>query len=345
MENLKDYKCPNCGGALEFNATTQKLKCPHCDGEFEVGLFEGEETLAVEAQTWDEDSSLVTYICKSCGGTIIVDKNTAASSCPYCGSPVVMLDNVTNENKPSRIIPFKYTKEQAKEQYKKHISGKFLLPNAFKSQAVIDEMKGVYVPFWLYDGEAHARMWFDASRSRTWSDGMYRYTETEYYKLFRAGSVKFNDVPVDASSKVNDILTESIEPFDANELKEFNDNYLVGYMADKYDIESEECKEKANKRIANSTQGIFASTTNGFINCVPTSSNISIANGKQEYVMMPVWLLNVKYQGKIYTFAMNGETGKFIGDLPADKKKQALLTVLSFVGTFIAALLIQFFVR
>ena len=343
MSNLKDFKCPNCGGALEFDSASQKLKCPHCDGSFDIESFNEAKDFTIENDVWENEEGLVVYTCKSCGGTIMADKETAATSCPYCGNPVVMTSNVSGDYKPSRVIPFKFDKKTAKEQYKKHLSGKVLLPNAFKTQATIDEIKGIYVPFWLFDGKAQARMWFDARKTRVWQDSDYTYTETSIFKLFRSGSVDFSDVPVDASSKIDDDLTQSIEPFKSEDLKEYNDNYLAGYFADKYDVDAETCKNTANSRIANSTSAMFASTTTGYEMVTPSASQIYVSEGKQEYVLFPVWLLNVNYGGKKYTFAMNGQTGKFVGDLPADKGKLMSILLMTFIGVFILVCALQFF--
>lgn len=315
MSELKDFKCPNCGGRLEFDAKTQKLKCPYCDGTFDAEIFDEDSHCTVSTGSW-EDEDIIVYTCRSCGGSIMADKDTAASSCPYCGNPVVMTSNVSGIYKPKKVIPFKLDKKQAKEKYREFLKGKPLLPDQFKSEATIDELKGIYVPYWLFGGKANARMWFDATRVRHWNEGDTLCTETSYYKLFRSGSVRFADVPVDASSKIDDVLTESIEPFDLSDGKEYTDNYLAGYFADKYDITAEESRQKATSRIANSTSALFASTTGAYDSCVPSSSSISINQASQDYVMYPVWLLNVRYNDKMYTFAMNGQTGKFVGELP-----------------------------
>ncbi len=341
MSALKDFKCPNCGGRLEFDAQTQKLKCPYCDGSFDPEIFEEGKDYTVSSDVWN-DEDMIVYTCHSCGGSIIADKDTAASSCPYCGNPVVMTSNVSGIFKPKKVIPFLLDKKKAKERYKEFLKGKPLLPDSFKSEATIDELKGIYVPYWLFGGKANARMWFDATRIRRWNEGEYICTETSYYKVFRSGSVRFADVPVDASGKIDDLLTESIEPFDISQAKDFTDNYLAGYYADKYNISAEDSRGKANSRIATSTSSLFRSTTGMYDSCVPSSSSIAITDGRQDYVMYPVWLLNVKYGSKIYTFAMNGQTGKFVGELPIDKGKLVKIALSVFFGVSAAVSALQY---
>lgn len=341
MSELKQYKCPNCEGRLEFDSKTQKLKCPYCDGTFDPDSFEDAKEFEVDKTNWD-DSGLVTYSCNSCGGVIMADETTAATSCPYCNNPVVMTGNVTGVLKPKKVLPFLLDKERAKEEYRKHLKGKVLLPKKFKSEATIDEIKGIYVPYWIFDGKAYASMWFDATKLRTWNQGDYTYVETSHYKLYRSGSVKFSKVPVDASSKIKDDITQSIEPFDYTQSKDFNSSYLAGYYADKYDVGVEDSRKIANDRIANSTRSIFASTTSRYDSIVPTATKLRIGDGNQEYVMYPVWLLNVKYRGLFYTFAMNGQTGKLVGDLPEEKGKLFYVCLGIFAGVTTLISLLQY---
>lgn len=341
MSELKEFKCPNCSGRLQFDTKTQRLKCPYCDGSFDPAVFNDGKEYVLNNDKWT-DSDYLVYTCKSCGGSIIADKDTAASSCPYCDSPVVMTGNVSGYFKPKRIIPFKYDREEAKQEYRKHLKGKILLPKAFRSEAAFDEIKGIYVPFWLFDGKANAKMWFDATRSRRHREGDYDVTEISYYKLFRSGSVQFAKVPVDASEKIDDILSQSVEPYDNRELKEFNENYLAGYYADRYTVEAKDSAWIADQRILNSTRDLFSSTTSTYDTCHISSSAIDLDHGTQEYVMYPMWIMNVRYKDKKYIFAMNGQTGKFVGDLPVDTMKYRFIVLGVFLLITLLLTLIQF---
>lgn len=344
MGSFENFKCPNCGGALNFDSDKQKLYCPHCEGTFDVDSFDEGKDIKIENEIWNDDNTIVTYTCKSCGGVIMADKDTVATSCPYCLNPLVISDNVSNQLKPKRIIPFKYSKDDAKKCYLNHLKGKRLLPSQFLSEAVIDEIKGIYVPYWIFDGTAHGQMWFNATKVRTWSDNKFIYTETSNYKLYRSCRMNFKNVPVDASSKIDDLLTQSIEPFDVNEQKDFNTNYLAGFLADKYDVEAEESKKIAENRMDNSIKSALMSMGVGYSSCIPTLSNTHINDGNQTYVMYPVWLLNVKWKDNLYTFAMNGQTGKFVGNLPSDNGKLIKICLLVFVIVTILVCAIQYFV-
>ena len=196
---------------------------------------------------------------------------------------------------------------------------KKLLPKIFMDENHIDEIKGIYVPFWLFDTDADAHLRFRGTRIRHWSDSRYNYTETSYYSVVRGGRIGFNQVPVDGSSKMADDLMESIEPYDLGDAVDFETAYLAGYLADKYDVDSQVCIERANERIRQSTATAFASTVVGYSSLIPQGSSIRLHNGTIRYALLPVWLLNTNWNGQKYTFAMNGQTGKMVGNLPMDK--------------------------
>lgn len=204
-----------------------------------------------------------------------------------------------------------------------HLSGKRLLPKIFKDQNHIDEIKGIYVPFWLFDTDADAQVRYRTTKVRVWSDSKYDYTDTSHFLVNRSGSVSFEHIPVDGSTKMPDDLMESIEPFNFSAAVNFQTAYLAGYLADKYDVDAEQSIERANERVKRSTEEVFASTVHGYQTVVTESSNIRLHGGKAKYALYPVWILNTTWQGKKYTFAMNGQTGKFVGDLPVDKSAAA----------------------
>ena len=330
MSQLIEYKCPHCGGELEFNSEIQKMKCPYCLSEIEMeALKMYDEELKKEHtdqmdwevnsdNRWQEDETenMAVYNCNSCGGEIIGDKTMAATKCPYCGNQVVMKGQFTGDLKPDFVIPFKLSKQDAINGLKYHLNGKKLLPKIFKDQNHIDEIKGIYVPFWLFDADVEADVRYKGKKVSHWSSGNYNYTKTSYYAITRKGRIGFERVPVDGSTKMPDDLMESIEPYDFKDAVDFQTAYLAGYLADRYDVDDAQSVNRANSRIKQSTVDNFKSTVTGYTTVTPESSNIIISGGKAKYALYPVWLLNTTYKDKKYTFAMNGQTGKFVGDLP-----------------------------
>ena len=330
MAVLQEYKCPCCDGAIEFDSGLQKMKCPYCGTEFEMetlAAYDGAlQNQPAEDMSWKDsgngqwqEDGLRSYVCKSCGGEITGDSSTAATACPYCGNPVVMMEQFSGQLKPDLVIPFKLDKKAAIAALKKHYEGKRLLPKVFKDENHLQEIQGVYVPVWLFDAQADADVRYKATQVRTWSDSRYDYTQTSHFALIRSGKLGFTQIPVDGSTKMDDTLMESIEPFDASQAVPFQTAYLAGYLANKYDVDAQASIGRANERIKKSTEDAFAATAGQYTSVIPDFSSIRLENGQTRYALYPVWLLNTKWNGKTYTFAMNGQTGKLVGDLPMDK--------------------------
>lgn len=331
MATFREYKCPCCGGSIGFDSSAQRLKCPYCDTEFDLEILEGYEAelqpsqadamqWQTEGQSWPEDqkAGLRAYLCRSCGGEIVSDETTAATTCPFCGNPVVLMEQVSGALKPDLVIPFQVDKKAAMQALHRYLSDKPLVPKIFKDTHHISEIKGIYVPFWLFQTDAQAQFKYRATRIRHWSDSRYDYTETEHYLLHRGGRIGFAGVPVDGSVKMADDLMESIEPFDLSQAVPFEPGYLAGFFADKYDISMEQSTERANQRVRQSIQDAFSQTTGDYSSVTEENSSIQLQGGKAQYALYPVWLLNTTWKGNTYTFAMNGQTGRFVGDLPTD---------------------------
>ena len=329
---VHEYKCPCCAGAIEFNTQVQKMKCPYCDTEFEMeALLAYDQDLSTdgndqmdwnsEAAEWQEGETdgMRVYSCQSCGGEIIADENTAATSCPYCDNPVVMMGQFKGALKPEFVIPFKVDKAAAVAGLKNHLMGKKFLPKVFKDQNHLDEVKGVYVPFWLFDSDAEGGVRYRCTRTFTRTEGNYRVTETQYFSVYREGQIAFDHVPVDGSTKMPDDLMESVGPFDFKDAVPFQTAYLAGYLADKYDVQSQDTIDRANQRVKESVDDVFRNTVQGYESVIKEGDNLRLHNATAKYALYPVWVLHTSWNGQNYLFGMNGQTGKFVGNLPCDK--------------------------
>ena len=252
MSDVMEYKCPACGGAMEFDSKTQQLKCPYCDTQISVEEWERQNAkdqgttqwTSTGNETWsqEETQDMKVYVCQSCGGEIIAEQTTGASSCPFCGNKIVVKGQFAGDLKPDRIIPFKLDKKAAKESYKNHLKGKSFVPSVFA------------------------------------------------------------------------------EPFDFAEAVPFQNAYLAGYFADRYDVEAKDSQERVTQRIRKSAESAMSQDMEHYTSVNMAHSDIHILNAEYMYVLYPVWLLSTTWNGEHYLFAMNGQTGKMVGDLPADKQ-------------------------
>ena len=337
MDTIKSYKCPCCDAALKFNENTQRLHCDSCGNDFSADtlkqLSEGEAQAQGESKyNWahyeersfggQDGISLSSYVCPSCGAEITGEETLASTVCPYCGNAAIIPGQFDGSLKPDYIIPFKIDKRKAMAAFEEDNKKAPFLPDAFKNKKKIEEMAGVYVPFWMFDCDCNASISYSASTTVCWSDSDYDYTKTDHYKLIRNGSIGFANIPVDGSKKIANEYMEALEPFNYNDAAEFNPAYFSGFLADKYDVSAEECAKRANERVKNSTESAFEETTSGFSGVVPEHSSISFSDGKIRYAFLPVWMLNIKYNGENYKFAINGQTAKVVGKYPVDKSKK-----------------------
>lgn len=330
---IKTYKCPCCGSSLKFHSEKQLLACESCENEYTIEQmkdYEDAETTGDASNfDWEEESvratintdNMCVYSCPSCGAEIVGDEGMAASECAYCSNPVIIENKLSGMLKPDLIIPFSISKDEAKVAYKAYISKLKLLPDLFSRHNRIEKMTGIYVPFWLYDCDANGKFTYSATNTHFWSDSRYRYTKTDHYSIIREGILKFHKIPVDASAKMADEYMDALEPYNYNELKDFDMSYIAGFYADRYDVDEHNCRERAGARINETATDTFRSTVNGYASVVQRHGNIQTKIENTKYVLLPVWILNTKYNGKNYLFAVNGQTGKFVGEFPVDRKK------------------------
>ena len=365
---ITNYQCPNCFGPLHFVGSSGQVECDHCGSRFDVAEIEKlyadkdqAAAAAVEGAHWDvttaggawsaeEAAHMRSYSCPSCGAELICADVTGATSCPYCGNPTIVPGQFTGQLKPDCLIPFKLDKNAAVEGLKQHYKGKVFLPKDFVKSNHIEDISGVYVPFWLFDAQSDADIRYTGIKKHKHTRGDEEITITEYYDVSRKGGIAFSKVPVDASKRMPDAHMDAIEPYDYVELRPFSSAYLPGFLADKYDVDSNTCSQRANARIETSTKDAFRATVIGYDTVQEDRANINIRSGDIDYALMPVWMLNSKWNGKDFLFAMNGQTGKLIGDLPMSWGKfwltffaialplMAILAVMHFVFEFAIAI-------
>lgn len=355
---VTNYQCPACTGPLHYSAKSGKLECDYCDSSFDVAEIEAlyarkeaeaaaakqaadakaEAAQAAKAEAaeaaaasggWDtsdlsrdwgaEADGLHVYSCPSCGAELICDQSTAATACPYCGNPAIVPGQFSGALRPDYILPFRLSKDDAVQALRAHYKGKPFLPRSFTSANHIEQIQGVYVPFWLFDGGAEGAASYRASNTNVYETGDYEITETRHYHVVRAGSLAFEKIPVDASSKMPDDHMDSIEPFDYTQLRPFSTAYLPGYLADKYDVTIDDSRDRADTRCRETLAQALRDTVTGYGACVTEREDIALRRGKVHYALLPVWMLSTKWHGQDFLFAMNGQTGKLVGDLPTDR--------------------------
>ena len=332
---ILEYKCPCCDAGLTFESNAQKMSCEYCGNSFDLEAVEAYNTNSdteesfdwIEADTtcWTEDEQLHlhSFQCPSCGGEILTEDTTAAAFCPYCENSAIISGRVSGGLKPDAVIPFKTCKEDAQKAFTKLCKGKRLLPKDFSNQQRLEKITGMYVPFWLYTCSGKQSGRYKATRVHQWSDSHYHYRRTDYYLLTRAASANFDDIPMDGSTKMDNAIMESIEPFDYAQMVDFETAYLSGYLADKYDVEHIAGEERIRQRVGDTLDDMIRTSMIGYTTTIPIEKHLNVTHSKAKYVLLPVWMLHSRYKDKTYVFARNGQTGKMTGTFPICWKRSA----------------------
>ncbi|HOQ75776.1 MAG TPA: hypothetical protein PK369_04295 [Thermoclostridium sp.] len=332
------YKCPQCGASLTFNADVQRWDCKFCLGSFDIATLEKRRAEEAEkekefAEQAEPEAEVETgqeeikvdeefnrnaraYRCPDCGAEIVTDATTAATFCVFCHNPTIIPARLSGEYRPSRVIPFKISKEAAQKAFINWCRKKPLVPSGFKSKPQMEKITGMYLPFWLHDCSVSGTLRANAQKIRKWRSGKYEYTETSYFEIFREGDMRFTGVPADGSSKMDDNMMDLLEPYDYSQMVDFSMSYLSGYLAEKYDVDKETVWPRIKDRVAEDTVTQLMLTARGYDAIQVTHKEVRIKNKLVHYTLLPVWMLIYKHKDKKYLFAMNGQTGKVVGNLP-----------------------------
>lgn len=336
-------KCPHCGSSLTFDPDSQMLKCDVCGSKFNEDEIQKKTINFKEQETFDAE--MKDYHCPTCGAEILADEQTTTEFCAYCGSPVVMRGRVNGVLKPNLIIPFAINKEKAKQILKDYLKNYLYVPKSFYEEANLEKVTGIYYPFWEADVDTNSHMMAEGKKIRTWTTGDRKYTETSYYNIHRSGKIHFEDISVNALKSADKKLIESVLPYPIESHKDFKMEYLTGFYSKKNDLSYEDVSSEMSNKISEYSNTVLMGTVSGYNGGVSIkNSSASLLTEHHDYTLLPVWILNYKYKGKDYTFAVNGVSGKTFGEIPLSKPKlwltfagvsASLLTLLSLIGGLI----------
>lgn len=342
------YKCPNCDGGLVFDPTLQQYKCNYCLSSFtqpeldDLSPAAGEETHEAHEHVHGQETSAEheeihanLYSCPSCGAEVLTDETTAATFCYYCHNPVVLSGRLDGNFAPDWIIPFSIDKNRAVEDFLKWTGKKKFIPRAFFSKKQIDTITGIYFPYWMVNCDVYGAMNAHATRVRSWRTGNTEHTETDHFQVVREGNLRFAELTMNALKKANPKLSEGVQPFDFGGLTAFSMPYLSGFQAEKRDIESGQLEEFLDGEIREYTTSLFRETAVGYATVTPEFVSAVRQNTDWKYLLLPVWIVTYKdKKKKQYFYAMNGQTGKIVGELPVDYGRLAALFALISVPLF-----------
>ena len=335
MEAVKNYACLTCKAPLAFNPETQKWDCDYCFNSFDLVQLEAAPSTSQKEDELDiEQPEMDMYHCQNCGADLLADETTAATFCLYCKSPSVLKSRFTGRFQPKFVIPFKLSQVQAETLYKQWIKKRFFTPDAFKHKEKIEEIKGIYAPFWMFDSHIEGVLDGEGTVVSTWQDSHYRYTKTQYYQVYREGTIGYEKVPVDASVKLDDAYMHKIEPYDYQALVPFNMQYMSGFLAERYDLEAFEAQKTMLTRVQSYATEKFKRTVTQYHHLSVKQEAYQAKDIEHQYTLMPIYLLNNLYNGKNHMFIINGQTGKVVGETPISNQKRFIFATAVFAAVW-----------
>nr|WP_293845488.1 hypothetical protein [uncultured Arsenicibacter sp.] len=347
--------CKTCGAQLTFSADAQKLKCGYCGNTEDIpftqkNLQENPLTFRVENQQLPnapvEEKHLFT--CQNCGAHTQINLETPTITCAFCGSKNVNPDaQKTRVIEPAGVLPFRMSKAAATERFKSWVGNNWLAPSDLKAGAMLDQLHGIYIPYWTFDAQAYSNWTGEAGfhyyvqvQARDQNGNAITRQEQRTRWEYRSGSHSqfYDDVLLMASRQLSkqESTVQDVSHYDMNGVVDYDPRFLLGWEAEVYSIDLAESARKAEEQIRYREENACSQQLGG-----DTQRGLQVdtqlSNQTFKHLLMPLWICAYMYNGKLYRFMINGQTGQVAGERPKSFWKIAML-----VAGFI--LLVLFFV-
>jgi len=331
MSSTIMFKCPCCGGYLEFDAALQKFKCLYCGQVLsEADLKEQSEQREAEAEVSAQETpagessataGMKGYHCRMCGAEIVTEATTAATRCYYCHSPVVLQDRLDDDFRPDGVIPFAIDQETAKKQFMDYISRKRFVDKRFFDEAQLEMFSGVYYPWWYFNVSGSADFEGEGTRRSVASTPTHIVTTTRYFHVSRRAGMLFRDLARKALNKMDAKLSDGIHPYQPEGVKPYASGYLSGFLAEMRDVEAHEVEGNVLAEAERYADQLMHGDHS--YNSLSGKTSFRAGEVEKRYVLLPAWVLTWKggKDQEPYYYMMNGQTGKVCGRLPIDRKK------------------------
>lgn len=337
MSAAATFKCPACGGYLEFAPQGQQFQCPYCGAAYNESELR-RQSEEKEEQASGASAGLRSYHCQSCGAEVVTDDTTAAARCYYCHSPVVMTDRLTDEFRPDGVIPFQLDRQATEEKFRKFVKSKHFIDRNFFAPQQMEDFSGVYYPYWFADVDGNVSFDGEGTKADVMHSPRKTVTITRYYKVKRQGKVSLRNMVRKALNKADTKLSDGIHPYDLSEEKPFAMGYLSGFLAEKRDIEANTVKPEMLEEAQRYAEQLIGEKDGydslyGRTDFTPTRTSL-------RYMLLPAWVLTYKGEAngkQPYYYMMNGQTGAVCGRLPLKKGKLLLWSLAA--GAAVCAVL------
>jgi hypothetical protein len=357
---LEKHPCVACGAQAEWNPAKQLLVCPFCGTAapftvdaatgaiVENDLVKALRELPDEQRGWLSDKRTVQ--CQSCKAVSVFDPDRVGQNCDFCGSPALVdYTEIKAPIRPQSLLPFKVSESQVREQIHRWYASKWFAPNALKSRALVDRVRGVYIPYWTFDAqavcpwEAEAGHYYYTTETYRDSKGQQQTRQVRHVRWEpSSGEVRhfFDDEPVPGTHGVSLSLLKEVEPFPTTALVPYATAFLSGFVVEHYQVVLFEAAQNAEAAMTRKLHEMCAAEIPG-----DTYRNLQIHpvfSGRTfKHILAPVWLLTYNYGAKAYQVVVNGDTGRMAGDYPKSAWKIALLVLVLMIVAIVVLVLSQ----
>jgi len=354
------HACAACGAQAEWNPARQALICPHCgtEGPGELDRATGQvreidllctlRELPDERRGWQTDRRAVR--CRSCNAVSVFEPGRVGQACEFCGSAeLVDYQEIRAPIRPESVLPFQVAETQVRERFRAWCASKWLAPRSFKRRALVDTVRGVYLPYWTFDAQvfcrwsAEAGTYYNTTESHRGADGRVRTRQVRHVRWRPAGGSLehfFDDEPVPGSRGVDRRLLRAIEPFPTDQLVPYDTGYLSGFVVEHYQVVLVAAAQEARRSMEAQLRQLCIRQIPG-----DTYRNLEIRpdfSGQTfKLGLVPLWISTYVYRGKPYQLLANGHTGRLAGHYP--KSVWKLLALAAFAAAAIS--LIALYVR
>lgn len=337
------YKCDGCGAPLVYKPGTTQLVCEHCGSTkaIDQSLHQVVESdFNTYIRHFEKDNLTIAKVvtCANCKATPTVDENLKSMSCPYCGSPLIE-ENVHQERyiKPGYVSPFRINKNQINGLLSKWINGLWFAPNKLR-KAVLSPLNlhGIYIPFWTFD--ALTKTDYTGERGDAYyvtvGSGDKKRRERRVKWQYASGMVsnKYDDILVNGTNTLEHSLISKIEGWDTHNVLQVNDSYLSGFITEKYQVDLQQAFVFAKQKINDYERQSVKQDIGGDEQRV-NSMNTRYFDVTFKHVLLPIYVSAFRYKNKLYSFYVNGATGRVAGKRPYSTIKiiLAILFVLAVI--------------
>lgn len=357
------FPCQACGADLKFHIGLQSLSCEFCGHQQQIQHHEdsvqeqdfhqmlqrirqqraerkgqnaghvGDKGVSAEAGADRQEVR-----CESCGGNVEFYGTLTSTSCPYCGVPMQL--ERAHQADPERIpvdamLPFLVDRQRAGGQLQQWLESRWFAPTDFRHGAQQGQFNGVFLSYFTFDSLTFT-IWSGMRGDHyyvTVGDGKdeRRERRTSWHPVSGRFQRFFDDVLILANRGLQRNHIDALQPWPLSRVVPFNQQLLAGLLSRTYDIELDECFAEARARIDAELQADVRARIGG------DEQNITAMKSQYDaitfkHLLLPVWLMAYRYNGKSYQVFINACTGQVSGQRPWSIWKIVALILVTIIA-------------